>query len=147
MSDGTVTVTDSRIEYPDSGPRIWVAEAGTIIASAEPGAVKMTKVSCRLYQRGMEVLRVSADGGDAIQQDGAVQVSLAGHVRAEDLRRELRLTADRFEWASQHDRVSAVNIHWIGLGFDHRADRGIFSTDLTRGDCRGHVKTKTTVSN
>jgi len=143
INGGTVVVKDARIEYPDSGPRIWVAEAGSIIASAEPGVVKLTKVSCRLYREGKEVLRVRADGGDAIQQGKTVQVSLAGNVRAEDIRQELRLTADKFEWSSQHNRVSAENVQWLGMGFTHRADRGVFTTDLKRATFTGHVETKT----
>jgi hypothetical protein len=139
----TLRVTDSRIEYPDSGPRIWVAEAGTITASAQPGVVKLTTVSCRLYRNGQETLRVRADAGDAVQQDNAVRMTLTGNVRAEDIGQGLRLTADKFEWASQHDRISAVNVQWLGGGFVHRADRGTFTTDLTRATFEGRVSTRT----
>jgi len=136
----------ARIVIPENGPRVWVAEAETITASTEPGNMKLTKVSCQLYRNGQETLRVQADAGDAVQQGKTVHMTLTGNVRAVEPVRGLRLTADQFEWASQYDRVSAVNVHWIGLGFDHRADRGVFSTDLTRGDFSGHVKTTPAVS-
>jgi len=143
MKSGTIKVTDSRIVFPDTGPRVWVAEAESIVASADPGTVKLTTVSCRLYRQGQEALRVRADAGDAVRQGKAIRMTLTGNVRALEPKRGLRLTADTFEWASQYDRVSAVNVQWLGMGFTHRADRGVFSTDLTRADFTGRVETRT----
>jgi len=112
-------------------------------ATADPGAMKMTKVKCRLYREGREVLNVEADGGNAVQQEKTIVVRLAGNIRVKDLKHGFSMTADKFEWSSQYDRVSAVNVQYLGGGLSHRADRGIFSTDLTRATFTGRVTTRT----
>ena len=143
---GSLSGTKSRIVFPDHGPRIWVAEAEKVIASANPGTLRLERISCQLYQQGREVLRVRADAGQAVQQQAAVRVTLTGNVQAEEGRRGLRLTADGFEWSSQYDRISAVNVRWLGAGFTHRADRAVLTTDLSRATFTGKVKTQSTVS-
>jgi len=138
-----VDITDARIAFPMTGPHVWEAEVGKITATGDPGKMKLTDVKCKLYRQGQEVMSVQADGGDAVQQEKTIFVRLTGNVLATEPKRGLRLKAEKFEWSSQYDRVSATNVQWLGMGYVHRADRGTFTTDLTRATFNGHVETKT----
>lgn len=142
-SGGNLAITDSHIKFPVTGPRVWEAEVGEITATGDPGVMKLAKVKCRLYRNGRQALIVEADRGDAVQQEKAIVVRLTDNIRATDLTHGLTMTADQFEWSSQYDRVSAVNVRFLGGGLSHRADRGVFSTDLTRATFTGCVTTRT----
>jgi hypothetical protein len=45
---------------------------------AKTGTLTFRGISCQMYQQGREVLRVTADAGQAAQQAGDVRVSLSG---------------------------------------------------------------------
>lgn len=141
-------MTKSQITYPDHGPTIWVAEADrsqitSDIAGRDGRKVTwaMQGVKCYLYQQGKQTLRVEAASGTAVLENHAATVSLAGDVTAYDLVRGARLTADQFDWQSQRDRVSAVNVALFQGGLTHRASRGIFNTPLTHAEFSGDVVT------
>ncbi len=140
---GTITSKNGVIIFPDHGPRVWYARAQSITGSAASNAVELHEVECRLYQDGKEALRVQAARGTAYAQGSAVVVSLREGIQAQDTQGGLRCTADAFEWSSAHDRISATNVVWTGAGFSHRGEHAELSTDLTRAEFRGHVRTRT----
>ncbi|MHB0937532.1 MAG: LPS export ABC transporter periplasmic protein LptC [Armatimonadota bacterium] len=145
-TESGVVIKDSSIVFPLTGPPVWTADVGEIKATGDPGKMELKDVKCRLYREGREALYVEAERGDAVQQDKAVVVRLTGKIRADEKKHGLTMTAEKFEWSSQYDRISAVNVQLLGGGLSHRANRGVFSTDLTRATFTGRVTTRTVES-
>lgn len=140
---GMVGAKNGVIIYPDAGPRIWVARAKSITGRSDAGTVELSGVECTLYHEGEATVIVNATRGVAHAQDSAVVISLMDTITARDTQRDLRFTADAFDWSSAHDRISATNVAWRGLGYAHTARHATFSTDLTRADFTGDVRTHT----
>lgn len=139
----TLVGTNYRLVFPEGGPRTWIADVATIRADAGSGISELTKVSCLLYTQKRETLRVTADTGKVAVHGKTARLSLRGHVRVREPRQDLLLLADEFRWTTQQDTISAKNVRWQGLGFEHRADSGEFSTDLSHATFHGHVQTAT----
>ena len=141
--DVQVKISKYRILFPDTGPRIWEAEAASGSANTQNGLVELKGITCRMYEHGKATLQVTADAGTAAMQNTTARVSLHGHVRALAAQRGFTLTAASLRWVSGSGQVTAERLSWSGLGFTHRADRGTFAQDLTRGRFTGNVKTST----
>ncbi len=146
---GKVHLTNYRIQFPNEGAPVWVADVKQAdvksgAAIAEGSELGLHGVTCTMFHDGQETLRVTSDTGSATLRGRVAQVKLYGHVRAHAVGRGYQLDANAMSWSSREDRVSATGVRWLGEGFAHRADSGVFSATLTRGAFRGNVQTQTT---
>ncbi len=137
--------TDYTITFPSpgQGPSVWVASAKSLSANSETKKSEMLDVACQLHQNGVLAATVTADRATAemIGTD-SVHANISGHVRAKAEAEGLYLEADSFIWESEKNKVTAENVHWVGKGFDMRADHGTFTTDLVEANFSGNVRTE-----
>ena len=131
---------DYRFVYRAEGERAWALDAKSWRGDSTAKRLDMTGIDCRLYTKNRETLHAVAESGHVVQEGETLRVALSGKVSVVEAQRGLRLEADRFLWTSTDGAITAGNVHWRGLGFDHRADKGTFTTDLTRGKFSGHIR-------
>lgn len=148
-TSGKVHLTNYRIQFPNEGAPVWVADIKQAdvksgAALAEGSTLGLQGVTCTMFRNGQETLRVTSDTGRATLHGRDALVTLYGHVHANAVGRGYQLDAKAMSWSSREDRVSATGVRWLGEGFAHCADSGIFSANLTRGAFRGNVQTQTT---
>lgn len=103
----------------------------------------MLDVACQLHENGVLALTVTANKATAeMIGNDTVHASISGNVKAHAAQRGLYLEADSFVWESEKNKVTAKNVHWVGQGFDMRADHGTFTTDLVEANFSGNVRTQ-----
>ena len=136
--------TDYTITFPSTGqgPSVWIASAKSLTANSETKKSEMLDVACQLYQNGVLAATVTADSASAeMIGDNTVHANIFCNVRAKAEAEGLYLEADSFYWESEKNKVTAENVHWVGKGFDMRADHGTFTTDLVEAKFSGNVRT------
>ncbi|MHB9022961.1 MAG: LPS export ABC transporter periplasmic protein LptC [Armatimonadota bacterium] len=131
------------IVYPPQGPRVFVAKVqsgqGT---SAANDTFTLTGIDCQMYKDGVSTLKVTADSGKAMFKGKQVFVKLTGKVHAKEPKRGFLLDADTLHWSADTNKITASEVVWRGNGFEHTADSGKFTTDLSEGEFSGHVRTE-----
>ena len=132
-----------KLTFPDHGPRIWQAVVERGNGKPENGLLALHGIDCTLYENGQPALHVKADDGNAVLQGKTARMHLTGNVHADEPKRGMTLTAKTFDWTSQQNRITATEVHAQGMGYDHHADRGEFTTDLSHAILTGHVRTET----
>ncbi|HEY3417258.1 MAG TPA: LPS export ABC transporter periplasmic protein LptC, partial [Armatimonadota bacterium] len=137
------------IVYPIKGPRVFIATVKSGVGEIIPGQEQrvdstnftLSGVDCQMYKGGASALHVTADSGKVLFKGKQVFVKLNGHVHAQEPVRGLQMDADTLQWTAEVDRITATRVIWRGNGFEHRADAGKFTTDLSQGNFTGNVKT------
>lgn len=143
LNDVNVTVKGGTVRFPDSGPRIWVLKAHTIRGNASGGAVTLEQVSCELRESERVMLAITADSAHTLVKGKTSHLTLQGHVHARRVANGQELWAERLQWQSDATELRGTGMRLRGLGVEHRADRGVVTTDLTQATFDGNVRTQT----
>jgi len=126
---GATILRNYHFVYPEHGVHVWEADIVRTQIDMQTGVMQFTGVRCKVFTRGREELRITADGGQA-RIGKVAHVTLRGHVHAVSVQRHITLDAETLRWASDTGKIAATSLLWQMPDLRHSAVSGIFSTTL-----------------